>query len=130
VADSALLQTFVRKIDLPESEPGAMLMKRSERITLELSETDGTLHALLALKAIDEGAAGRMTDNARGLIALVSLKQDVPEMASLGQQLSVTRDGARTAIQLKVSADKVIAAMKDHAARGACATLRQPEWFV
>ncbi len=117
--NGSIVQAAARKLDLPDSEPGAALFRMSKLARLQVSEAQGQLKATLNLEASDEDVARQMATVGQGLVALMKLQKDNPGSAKLAEALSLKQDGASVVVSLSVPTGEAIEFAKADAARKA-----------
>jgi hypothetical protein len=117
--DTSFIQAAARKMDLPDSDPHAALLRLSKSVFFRLNEAQSQLNATLTLEANDEEVAGHMTTVAQGLIALGKLQTMKPEAVKLANALALKQDGPRLVVSASLPASEVVEMMKADAARKA-----------
>ncbi len=113
----SFIQGAARKIELPESDPNAAVLKQSKSLALDVAESDNRFAATLNLEADSEDVAKQVSSIANGLIGLMTLKKDKPDSVKLAQGLSVEQNGVGVTVKLNMVADEVIALLKNAAAQ-------------
>jgi hypothetical protein len=119
VGDTSIIQAAARKMDLPDTDPHAALLRLSKMVRLQVGEAQSQLNATLTLEANDEEVAGHMSSIAQGLIALGKLQNGKPEAIKLANAMALKQDGSRLVVNLNLPANEVIEMMKADAARKA-----------
>jgi hypothetical protein len=117
--NGSIVQGAARKLDLPDSDPGAALFRMSKMARLQVGEAQGQLKATLNLEASDEEVAKQMATVGQGLVALMKLQKDNPGSAKLAEALSLKQDGASVVVSLAVPTAEAIELAKADAARKA-----------
>jgi len=115
---ASALQAAARKLDLPDSDPHAVLFRLSKQIRLEIGEASGQLAGTLTLEANDEEVARHMAAIAQGLVALLKL-QNKPEATKVAEAISIKQQGASVVSTLSLPAADVVNMMKADAAKKA-----------
>lgn len=82
-------------------DPKAALLKQTESLTLTLGETPDKVFGELSLQGQSAETADSMTKLAQGLIAMVQLGGDQPQLAELARNLSVSQTGKTTQIRFE-----------------------------
>jgi hypothetical protein len=117
--NGAFLQAAARKLDLPESDPNAAMLRLAKSARLEVGEAQGQLKATLNLEANDEEVARQIASVGQGFVALMKLQKDNPGSARLAQALALKQDGGGVLVSLAVPTGEAIELMKADAARKA-----------
>ena len=115
------IQAAARKMDLPDSDPNAAILKLSKTVQLVLSEKQQQCQGTLTLEAESAEVAGHVLAIAQGLVALMKLQPDKPESAQLANAMVITQDGAKVVGKLVLPASEAVQIMKADAARKAAA---------
>jgi len=105
-----------RKLDLPNNDPGAMVLKQSKSFWLSVGQTESRIEVALDLEAKDEAVAKQMGDISRGLLALLSMQTDKPDAVKLAQGLEISQEGKTVSVKLSLPADDLVAMIKAKAA--------------
>ncbi len=105
-----------RKIELPQSNPNAAVLRQSRTAMLSVGETGNQLQATLALEANGEEVATQIESIGRGIVGLMKLQTDKPESVKLAEHLTVQRDGANITARLSMAAGDAVEMMKAAAA--------------
>jgi hypothetical protein len=116
---TSFLEAAARKLDLPESDPHAAILKLSQSVRLQVAEAQNQLAATLTLQANDEEVAGHISSIAQGLVALMKLQKDKPESVRFAEALSLKQDGPQVVVNLVLPDADAVALMKADAARKA-----------
>ena len=111
------IQAAARKMDFPNSDPNAAILKMSKLARLQVGETNQQLSATLSLEAKDEEVATQIAQIAQGLLALAKMQSDKPEFVKLGNALALKQDAANVALTLALPANDVIEFFKADVAR-------------
>jgi len=106
-----------RKLDLPNNDPGAMVLKQSKSFWLSVGQVQGRTEATLDLEADDAEVAKQMSDVCRGLLAILSLQKDKPEAVKLAQGLAISQQEKTVSVKLSLPADDIVTMIKDKAAK-------------
>ncbi len=106
VGDSSALSRLPLSLPAPGAEPGSG--SKMELPALQGVTVSADLDPLIALdivgEAKDAAAAGKLADVVRGLLALATLQGGQrPELREMASGVSVTSDGARVRVGLRVS---------------------------
>jgi hypothetical protein len=117
--DTSFLEAAANRLDLAPGDPNAELLRLSKAGRIQLSESSGQVKGVLNLEAKSEEIAGHMHSIAQGLIALVKLQQEKPEMLKFAEALTLKQDGARVTASLSLPASDVVELIKADAARKA-----------
>jgi hypothetical protein len=82
-------------------DPKAALLKQTESLALTLGETSDNIFAELSLRGQSPEVAGNMTKLAQGLIAMVQLSNDKPQLAELAKKLTVSQADKTTQVRFE-----------------------------
>ena len=108
-----------RKLDFPDSDPNAAILRLSRQIRLEIGEADSRLAATLTLDANDDQIAQHVASIAQGLVALMKLQRSKPEATKLADAIALKQDGVSVVATLNLPASDVVDILKAGAARKA-----------
>jgi hypothetical protein len=117
--DASFIVGAARKIELPESDPNAAVLKQSKMVWLNLGETQGQTRASLKLDADSEEVAKQIESIGRGLLGLMALQTDKPESVKLSQAVAIQQEGPGVIVKLALPAEDVVEMMKAGAAKKA-----------
>jgi hypothetical protein len=126
-SDTSFLFGAARKIDFSQSDPNAAIFRLSKGIRLQIGEVQQHLIGTLTLEANDEEVAGSMTAIAQGMIGLLKLQKDKPEVAKFLQAINLKQDGSSLVLGLNMATDDVVGAMKASAERKAARKAEKAE---
>jgi len=115
--DGGFIVGAARKLDLPNNDPGAAVLKQAKSFWLSVGQKEDRTEVSLDLEAADLEVAKQMGDVCRGLMALLSLQKDKPEAAKLSQGLSISQEDKRVSLKLTLRTDDVVTMIKDKAAK-------------
>ncbi|HEX3799482.1 MAG TPA: hypothetical protein VH413_12350 [Verrucomicrobiae bacterium] len=119
--DSYFLEAAATKINFPNSNPSAAILKLSKSVQLTFGETHEQLHGALTLIADNEDVAQHILSIAQGLIALMKIQTDKSDIVAIANALAVKQNGSSVIVTLALPADKVVTIIKADAARKAAA---------
>ena len=121
LADAAASTFFIGSVDMqgmPDVGAKAAVLRRSEALSLSLSESAGRFGCLLRMVAKDADAATAMHAIAQGLIGLTALNADQdPELVKLAQQLSL--DGNQVLVRMDYPVADIVQIMQAFKAKRA-----------
>jgi len=115
------IEAAARKMDLPDSDPHAAILKLSQSVELVVSEGQQQVQGALTLMADSTPVAAQVYSIAQGLVALMKLQNDKPESVAIANALTITQDGPRVTGNLALPASQAVEIMKAGAARNAAA---------
>jgi len=115
--DASFLEGAAAKIDLPGADPNAAIFRLSRLIRLQLGGDSQRLNATLTLEANDSDTASQLAAVAHGLVALVKLQQEKPEVVKLASALNLRQDDASVVATVSLPANDVLDFLKADAAR-------------
>jgi hypothetical protein len=115
----SFIEAAARKLDLPAGDPNAAMFKMSRQMSLEVSESQAQVNAIVTLEANDEEIAGHMATIAQGLLSLMKLQKDKPEAVKLADALTIKQEGPRVVGQMGLPVGDLIEIVKAGAARKA-----------
>jgi hypothetical protein len=116
---NSLLQASARKLDLADSDPGAVFFRLAKMGRLQIGEVQGQLKGALNVEANDNGVARLMAWVGQGVLALLKLQKGNPSLAKLAEALALKQDGTTVVVSLAMPTDEAIGLMKADAARKA-----------
>jgi hypothetical protein len=114
-----VLEAGALKLDLRAKDPNAALFRLSKMVRLQISETHEQFTGRLVLDAKDEEIAGHMGMIGQGLISLMKLQKENPQLLKLAEGLSLKQTGAAVVVTLAMPGNELVALMKADAARKA-----------
>ncbi len=127
VGDTSFVEAAARKMNLPDSDPNAAILRLSKLVRLQVNGAHQRLAATLTLEANDEEVAGHIGSIAQGLLALMKLQSGKPEAAKLAEALTLRKDGAQVIISLTLPDAEAVELLKADAARKAQRRAQQAE---
>ncbi|HWQ93636.1 MAG TPA: hypothetical protein VN673_18385 [Clostridia bacterium] len=117
--DTSFIQAAARKLDFPESDPNAALMRLSQSVRLLVGESQGRVNTVVTLVAKDEEVAGHMTSIAQGVVALMKLQKEKPEAVKVAEATTLKQEGATLVGTVSLPVNEVVEVLKADAARKA-----------
>jgi len=127
VAGSAhFIEAAVRKMDLPESDPNAAILKLSKGVQLVVGEKQKQIQGTLTLVADTDEVAGHIVSIAQGLVSLLKLQTNKPEAVRLANAITITQDGSKVLGSLVLPSSDAVEVIKADAARKAAAQAAKP----
>jgi hypothetical protein len=120
-APGNFVQAAARKMDIPGSDPNAVIMKLSKMLQFDLGESKEKLQATLSVVAESNEVAGQIASIGQGLMSLLKLQQDKPEAVKFANALSLKQDGTRVVASLTLPSSDVLEIIKADAAKKAAA---------
>ena len=115
------IEAAARKMNLPDSDPNAAILKLSQSVELVVGEGQQQLQGAVTLVADNADVAAQVASIVNGLVALMKLQTDKPESGMIANGLAITQDGPRVVGKLVLPASRMVAIMKADAARKAAA---------
>jgi hypothetical protein len=115
------VEAAARKMDLPDSDPNATILKLSKSLQLVMSEKQQQFQGALTLVADSDEVAGHIFSIAQGLVALTKFQTNKPESLKLANAMVITQNGSSVLGNLVLPASDVVEMMKADAARKAAA---------
>jgi hypothetical protein len=115
------IEAAARKMNLPDSDPNAAILKLSQSVELVVGEGQQKLQGALTLGADSPQVAAQVFAIAQGLVGLMKLQSDKPDSVTIANALAITQDGSRVVGNLVLPASTVVEIMKADAARKAAA---------
>ncbi|HZQ46393.1 MAG TPA: hypothetical protein VFC07_05230 [Verrucomicrobiae bacterium] len=115
------VEAAARKMDLPNGDPNAAILKLSQSVELAMGEQQQQFHGALRLVADSDEAAGHILSIAQGLVALMKLQTGKPEAVTLANALVFTQNGSAVLGTIALPASDAVEIMKADAARKAAA---------
>ncbi len=117
--DPSFLEAGARKLELPDSNPNAAILRLSKQVTLQFAQVQQQVSGTLTLEANNDEIAGYVSSIAQGLVALMKLQQAKPEAVRFAEALSLKQDGPRVVVSLSLPGKDVVGLLKADAARKA-----------
>jgi hypothetical protein len=105
---AGFVQAAARNLDLPGSAPGAVVLKQSKSMALNVAEAQGQMLATLTLEADTAEIAQQIASIGRGIIGLMALQTEKPESVKLAQGLSIQENGASVVVNLTLPAQEML----------------------
>ena len=105
---SPILFAVAHKLDVPGTEPHAVIFKQAKHLSMAIAATDAELVGKLSLTTDNEDSAQQVALIAQGLLALLSLSKDNPDAAAFTRALKVKQDGANVEVRLKAAKSDVM----------------------
>jgi len=115
------IEAAARKMNLPDSDPNAAILKLSQSVELVMGEAQKQFQGAVTLVADSDEVARQVLSIVQGLVALMKLQTDKPESVTIANSLVITQDGPRVAGHLVLPASTAVEIMKADAARQAAA---------
>jgi hypothetical protein len=112
---AVFLDAGARKLDLPDANPGATILKLSQSARLRVGENGSRLAASLALEANDTEVATQIKSIADGLVALLKLQKDKPAAVEVAGALKLEQQGRSIKLLLALPTDRVVGLIRDGA---------------
>lgn len=117
--ETSFIEAAARKLQLPDQDSHAAVLKMSKQVALRVGETQGHVTATLTLEADDEEVATNMCSIAQGVLSLMKLQKDKPGQARLAQAATLKQDGARVTVAFNVPVNYMVEVLKAREARRA-----------
>ena len=115
--DTSFIEAAARKMNLPENDPNAALLRLSKAVWIQISGAHQELSAALTLEANDADVASHMLSVGQGLTALMKLQTGKPEAATFANALSLRQDGSQVIVNLSLPDSQAVSLLKANAAR-------------
>jgi hypothetical protein len=116
---SAFFQAAAQHLKLRDSDPNAAVFRLAKSLSLQVSENQNRVNAILQLSAGDEDVAHQIVSIGQGLISLIKLQRDRPEATKFADALTLTQDSSEVKVTLSLPAPDAVEIMKADAARKA-----------
>ena len=116
---TGFIEAAARKLDLRPSDPHNALFRLSKLVRLRIGQAGEQVTATLSLDASDNEVAKNMAGVGQGLVSLMKLQKEKPELIKLAEAISLKQDGASVVATAAMPANDVVAMMKADAARKA-----------
>lgn len=113
------LEAAARKMNLPEGDPNAAILKLSQSLEIVMGEKQKQIAGELTLVADSADVSGHVLAIAQGLLALAKLQTDKPESVKFANAVNLKQDDERVVGTLTLPATDVVEMMKADAARKA-----------
>ena len=114
-----VVEAAAQKLNLPDSNPKAAILKLSQSIKFVLGERKDQINGEVTLVADNAEVAGHVFSIAQGLLALAKLQTDKPESVKVANAIDLKQDGSRVVGSLAMPATELVDIMKADAARKA-----------
>jgi hypothetical protein len=111
-AGNGIIEAFTRKLDIPDSNPTAAILKLAKLLRLRVVESSGKMTATLSLEANNEEVAKQATSVVQGLLAVLRLQSIKPETSKLAEALSLKQDGVNVVATLAMPSADVVNLLK------------------
>ncbi len=106
--DADFLQAYTRKLELPESDPSAAVLRLTKTVRFQLGESGGNAKAVLVLSAETPEVASQISTIANGLLALLKFQKGKPEVTQLAESLTLKQDAEKLVVTLSLPAKDLI----------------------
>jgi hypothetical protein len=113
------LDAAARKLNLRSSDGNAALFRLARVMRLQIGQTGQEVTATLNLDANDDEVAACMATIGQGVVALMKLQKEKPEVVKLAEAISLKHNGAGIVATLAMPAGDVVDMLKADAARKA-----------
>lgn len=110
--DGSFIHGVATKFDPKSGSPNAEVFRQSKAMRLAIGERDRQLTATLVLEVANEEVAKHLEAVCRGVVGLMALHQDRPELQKIAQAIAVQQDGARIFGNLTLPADEFVQMLK------------------
>ncbi|PWU08078.1 MAG: hypothetical protein C5B50_30395 [Verrucomicrobia bacterium] len=114
--DTSFIEAAASKLDVPESNPNAAVLRLSKSVRFQVGEADQKVTATLTLEANSEDVANNITSIVQGFTGLMKSRQDRPEAVKLGEAIAIKRDGPRVVATLSLPSSDALQMLKEHSA--------------
>jgi hypothetical protein len=118
-AGKYIVEAAARKLDVSSSDPSAAIFRLSKQVRLQIGQTGAKVGGVLTLEAADDDVAGNIVMIAQGMLALLKLQKEKPELLKIADALALKQDGPRVVVNLTLSSDDVLDLMKADSKRKA-----------
>jgi len=113
------IQGVARKTDFLDSNPNTILFKMSKRVKVKVSEEDEQFKGVITLEAADENAARQISMAGQGMMALLSLQRNDPNLGKTINAISVKQEGRTVTLSLMEPSVDLISILKASADKNA-----------
>jgi hypothetical protein len=110
--DGSFVHGAATKFDAKTGGPNAEVFRQSKGMRLAMGEKDRQLTTTLVLEVGNEEVARQLEAVCRGMVGLMALRQDRPELQRIAQAIAIRQDGARIFGDLTLAADEVVQMLK------------------
>jgi hypothetical protein len=118
-AEEHFVQGAARKMDLPLTDPNALVLRMVRETRFYAGESEGKITASLKVNADDSSAAEQILMVGKGLLGLAKYQHGKPELAKLAELILLEQTGATFAANVSLPVSDVVAAMRAAADRKA-----------
>jgi hypothetical protein len=119
-ADGAgFIEAAARKLDLRRFDQNAALFRLTKLVRLRIGGAAEQVTATLSLDANDDEVARNMFNIGQGLVSLMKLQKEKPDLIKLAEAISLKQDGAGVVATATMPASDVLIMLKADAARKA-----------
>ena len=119
--NSDMVEAGAGKLNLPDSDPNATIMKLAQNVQLKLGEQQQQCIGTINLLTDNQQVATHVLQISQGILALTKMQNDKPEVAQLVNALTISQDGARVVGRLSLPSADVVKIIQADAARKAAA---------
>ena len=119
------VEAAARKLALPNSDPGAAILKLAQSVQLMLGETQQHFTADVTLVADNAEVSGNVVAIGQGLLALGKLQADKPEILKVVNAITLTQTGDQVLGRLHLPAADMVEVIKADAARKAAQAAKE-----
>jgi hypothetical protein len=116
-----VIEAGAGKLNLPDSDPNATIMKLAQNIQLQVGEQQQQCLGTITLLTDNEQVATHVLQIAQGILFLTKMQTDNPERTQLANALSLSQDGASVVGHLALSSADLVKIMQADAAPKAAA---------
>lgn len=106
--DKSFVHGAATRFDAKTGGPNAEIFRQSKGMRLAMGEKDRQLTTTLVLEVGNEEVAKQLEAVCRGMVGLMALRQDRPELQRIAQAVAIRQDGARIVGDLTLAADEVV----------------------
>jgi hypothetical protein len=118
-AGGVFVQAVARKLDIPEATPNAAVLRLAKQMSLQVAEVQGQLSTAVSVETEDEETATNMLSVAQGLVSLVKLQKENPELTKWLKSLSLKQEGAGVTAVVTLPVADVVKILQAEVARRA-----------
>ena len=114
---SVFLTGGARALELPGNDLGAAVLNQAKLISLNAQETQDKAELKLTVETASAETAKQVGDICRGLVAVLALQSDKPDVVKLAKAVTVDQNAADTLVRFSMPVADVIELIKGKAGK-------------
>ena len=107
-AGKSFLVGAARKLEIPNADPAAQVLKQSKMFWLSAGESDGKVELTLTLETADEETAKQVESVGRGLAGILALQKENTNAVRLSQALTIEQSKTEVVAKLTLRAADIM----------------------